>query len=576
MIDLSYSLNGLTNVDIFNGISEIENAGFKGFEFSFQKKQFDPFTLEKHDLLKIKDFLKKRSVKPVCISTATTFFLSNIPHEPSVISLDEKERMKRLDLIKKGVDIAKTLEIPIVSFQSGYIRNEHLKTDKNKPRTLLINAIREIVEHIGNDDVTLVIEPEPGMFIEGLSDAVSLIDEISSSKFRLHMDIGHVYCTEKNFLESIVQNIKYTKYMHLADIKSGDAVRFDLLQSVFEIPIDIDYSKHFYLYSLKDNFFVFLSDKGGWVFTSKNLKEEELRHLQKITSKINQISIKDLPVLDASDDIGTEIRAYLDSIGGVSFSLLEKAKPVIEFLRIRQGDNLNPIVERTICNTLKGKVHYHERLGYGEINLEECLKTIESSHFKGYVTVELYNHVDMWQLVLPESYSYVYNSLKKNNQKEKLIMKEWDEKLMGDTLDHRRVIPPYIRLISYNKGEKSDYVYLYDLRFVKPNCHSIPPATIHTLEHLLIKGFKKHLCDKYISLSPMGCQTGFYLSIFDIYQKKKITEIFKKVLLNALDEYIVPYQSFVQCGQAKLHDLKNAKVLIKKVLNSYHDINKII
>ena len=224
MFKLSYSTNGLTNLDFFTAIEEVENAGFDGVELSFQSKQFNPFLLKNEDCFKIKKFFDKKKVKPVCISTATTFFLSDIPHEPSLISIDKNKRKQRIELIKKGIEIAKIIDIPTVSFQSGYIRKEHIDNSSIDSRKLLIEGIKECLHD--SENIKLVIEPEPGMFIETLEEAIDLINEVNHPNFRLHVDICHAYCTENDYVNSIAKCIPYIEYMHLADIKEGYNLKF--------------------------------------------------------------------------------------------------------------------------------------------------------------------------------------------------------------------------------------------------------------------------------------------------------------------------------------------------------------
>ena len=354
MLKLSYSLNGLTNVNLYKGITEIENAGFSGFEFSFQKGIFDPDYLSDEDIEKIQFFLSKRTINPVCISTATTFFLSSIPHEPSVLSLESNRRSERIKLIKKGIDLARILKVPIVSFQSGYLRKEHVSIDARAIRNMLLSAVKELVAYIGEDNITLVIEPEPGMYIETIADALSIIKEINSSHFKLHMDIGHVFCSEENYLKAIQDNINEVAYMHLADIKTGDAVRFRALTS----PNDSEFNRgkgERYLYSASGSF-LYIDDVESILFRGKNKIDFPAQIIDKT------VNMSELPMLTETENLYVEAKAYIDSIGGIEFSTLKNLLPIIKYLR--GGES--PIIGRTICNTIKGKVHYHERLGYGE------------------------------------------------------------------------------------------------------------------------------------------------------------------------------------------------------------------
>jgi sugar phosphate isomerase/epimerase len=395
-------LNGLAYEPVCKAISEIENAGFKGFEFSFNDQQLNPYRATDKYINDLINFLKTRDIKPVCISTATTFFLSTTPHEPSIISLDALSRSKRIELIKKGVDLAEKLNTPIVSFQSGYIRQENIENKDIKPIEFLKSGIDEILTYIGNRKITLVIEPEPGMFIETIKEGVDLIKIINSDKFKLHMDIGHTYCTEDNYLEAIENNINYTGYMHLADIKSGHALRFRQIESLNEITSQPDDNDD-RICSIGDDI-LYHNANTIWNFYEK-LDPDVNASLKKLVPDVRHIALEELKYQKISDDLKTEVKAYTDSIPGISLKTLEKTGLALAYLR----NGSNPIIKMAICNTVKGKVHYHERLGFGEIDLKTCLKLIDKLEYDGFVTVELYNHTKMWEKVLPESYSFIQN-----------------------------------------------------------------------------------------------------------------------------------------------------------------------
>ena len=52
------------------------------------------------------------------------------------------------------------------------------------------------------------------------------------------------------------------------------------------------------------------------------------------------------------------------------------------------------------------------------------------------------------------------------------------------TLDHTKVIAPYVRLIAEQVGEHGDVVTNFDIRLTQPNEQAISTAGMHTLEHL--------------------------------------------------------------------------------------------
>jgi len=82
-------------------------------------------------------------------------------------------------------------------------------------------------------------------------------------------------------------------------------------------------------------------------------------------------------------------------------------------------------------------------------------------------------------------------------------------------IDHTAMIAPQVRKVGVQTGPAGDRVSKFDLRFIKPNTDAMPTAAIHTLEHLLATYMKEYL-EGVIDISPMGCRTGFYLSIWGI------------------------------------------------------------
>ncbi len=81
-------------------------------------------------------------------------------------------------------------------------------------------------------------------------------------------------------------------------------------------------------------------------------------------------------------------------------------------------------------------------------------------------------------------------------------------------LDHTKVKAPYVRLVGVTTGQNGDKVYKYDIRFRQPNKDHMEMAGLHSIEHLMAENIRNHI-DNVLDISPMGCQTGFYLSILN-------------------------------------------------------------
>jgi len=131
-------------------------------------------------------------------------------------------------------------------------------------------------------------------------------------------------------------------------------------------------------------------------------------------------------------------------------------------------------------------------------------------------------------------------------------------------LDHTKVVAPYVRVAGYKKG-KVDQVVKYDIRFTQPNVEQMPMRAMHTLEHLLAENIRNY-SDDVIDVSPMGCQTGFYMAMMNMDSVEKMSELVEQTLEDVLAATEIPAQNEVQCGFAIAHDLKGAKHYAEKML----------
>ena len=132
-------------------------------------------------------------------------------------------------------------------------------------------------------------------------------------------------------------------------------------------------------------------------------------------------------------------------------------------------------------------------------------------------------------------------------------------------LDHTKVKAPYVRLAGVTNGEKGDVIHKYDIRFKQPNKEHMEMPGLHSLEHLMAENVRNHL-DKVVDISPMGCQTGFYLAVINHDNYDEILEVLEKTLNDVLVADEVPACNEVQCGWAASHSLEGAKEIAREML----------
>ncbi|HKI56127.1 MAG TPA: S-ribosylhomocysteine lyase [Trueperaceae bacterium] len=136
-------------------------------------------------------------------------------------------------------------------------------------------------------------------------------------------------------------------------------------------------------------------------------------------------------------------------------------------------------------------------------------------------------------------------------------------------LDHTRVRAPYVRRAGVYRGSNGDVVTKFDLRLVQPNRAEIPTAALHTMEHLLAGYLRDRLQATIVDASPMGCRTGFYLTVLGEPDEEAV----RLALQGALGDVSrhdgpIPGCSELSCGNWRDHSLPGARAWAEAVLAS--------
>lgn len=132
-------------------------------------------------------------------------------------------------------------------------------------------------------------------------------------------------------------------------------------------------------------------------------------------------------------------------------------------------------------------------------------------------------------------------------------------------LDHTKVAAPYVRLAGIKEGQNGDVVRKYDVRFKQPNEEHMKMDALHSIEHLMAENIRNHT-DFVVDMSPMGCQTGFYLTMINHDDYEEVLTILEKTLQDVVKATEVPACNEVQCGWAANHSLEGAQNLAKEML----------
>lgn len=140
------------------------------------------------------------------------------------------------------------------------------------------------------------------------------------------------------------------------------------------------------------------------------------------------------------------------------------------------------------------------------------------------------------------------------------------------TVDHTIMPAPAVRRAKGMKTPSGDAITVFDLRFCRPNREIMPEKGIHTLEHLFAGFMRDHLNGEgveIIDVSPMGCRTGFYMSVIGTPDEQRVADAWEASMRDVLavkTQEDIPELNLYQCGSCKMHSLEEAKEVAREVL----------
>ncbi|MDK2064573.1 S-ribosylhomocysteine lyase [Aliarcobacter butzleri] len=141
-------------------------------------------------------------------------------------------------------------------------------------------------------------------------------------------------------------------------------------------------------------------------------------------------------------------------------------------------------------------------------------------------------------------------------------------------VDHTIMPAPAVRVAKVMQTPKGDNITVFDLRFCVPNKSMMSEKGTHTLEHLFAGFIRNHLNSptvEIIDVSPMGCRTGFYMSLIGTPSEQEVAVAWKKAMEDVLKvekQSDIPELNLYQCGTCAMHSLDEAKDIARDILKS--------
>ncbi|MDY6843380.1 MAG: sugar phosphate isomerase/epimerase family protein [Thermodesulfobacteriota bacterium] len=214
---LGYNTNGFTCHPLSWALEIIGQLGYECVAITLDHCALNPWnrTLNQ-EIQRVEEILKRYSLSCI-IETGSRFLLDPWhKHEPTLISAEAQGRTLRLDFLKRALYIASRLGAEAISLWSGK------KPDSVSDREAwqwLAEGCQELTVSAKNEGVSLAFEPEPGMFLETLSQYQKLKEMVNRDNFGLTLDLGHTFLKEAVTVGECIQKYRQdVMNIHIEDM----------------------------------------------------------------------------------------------------------------------------------------------------------------------------------------------------------------------------------------------------------------------------------------------------------------------------------------------------------------------
>ena len=194
----AYNTNGVSNHRFEDALRLIADSGYDGVALTLDHHHFDPFAPDLERRTEVLAGQLERLGLDLVVETGARFLLDpRTKHEPTLITPDAAGRERRLDFLRRAVDICATCRGEAVSFWAGVPQPG---VDPAGAWDWLVEGVARLSDYAAARDVVVAVEPEPGMRVETVDDWLRLRHDVmatGAAPFRIALDVGHLMVTQE-------------------------------------------------------------------------------------------------------------------------------------------------------------------------------------------------------------------------------------------------------------------------------------------------------------------------------------------------------------------------------------------
>jgi sugar phosphate isomerase/epimerase len=217
---LGYNTNGLAHHDLLDAVELLARIGYRSVAVTIDHGALSPRdAVWRQQLAALRRRLDELGMRSV-IETGARFLLDPAAkHEPTLVTADPAARARRLEFYRHAVRCAAELQSDCVSLWSGVVDDA---APQEAVMSRLVDGLEQVLEYGKQHQVTIGLEPEPGMFIDRLARFDELLGRLRGPGLMLTLDVGHAHCQgETPIAEQIDRWAGRLVNVHVEDMRSG-------------------------------------------------------------------------------------------------------------------------------------------------------------------------------------------------------------------------------------------------------------------------------------------------------------------------------------------------------------------
>ena len=227
MIKLAFSTNAFKRYSLEDSIREIAKVGYSGVEILCDIPHAYAPSFKDDQVRSLKKTLALSNMQISNLNAFTLYAIGDTYH-PSWI--DDRREM-RIEHTIECIRLAKRIGAKHLSTEPGgpvvapplpsssQQQEQQQYQDISRFEKIFLDGLIRVTKMAEEEDIKVLIEPEPGLLIENSRQFKNFVTKINNSKYiRLNFDIGHFYCVNEDPAKVVYELSDYIEHFHLADI----------------------------------------------------------------------------------------------------------------------------------------------------------------------------------------------------------------------------------------------------------------------------------------------------------------------------------------------------------------------